>query len=46
MNKYILKQNKFKCLVKSIQQTINPKIYKNQGVPFEKYVRATFNISK
>ncbi|OUM60121.1 hypothetical protein PIROE2DRAFT_14180 [Piromyces sp. E2] len=46
MNKYIIKQEKFKYLVKNVQHLLSSKIYKDQGISFDKYVRDTWNISK
>ncbi|ORX46141.1 hypothetical protein BCR36DRAFT_372303 [Piromyces finnis] len=43
---YLIKQNKFKNLVKNVQHALKTKIYKKEGFSLEDYVKMKWNISK
>jgi len=46
INDYVLKQKRFKYLVKQIQMTINACEYKKYGYSLSEYVKRKWNISQ
>ncbi|ORX51766.1 hypothetical protein BCR36DRAFT_369679 [Piromyces finnis] len=46
LSMYLTKQKKFKTLVKSVQNSLKSKEYKQQGYSFDEYIKNQWNISK